>query len=115
MKSTTPTPNTLDEILEEKIDAAIERKLRGVSVEYSTNNLPPDVRSRAGFNRLAPMVEGARKSGRVWIVSVTEWRAFRSTKPARHHAVEVPAAPVSAPRTIDDDVLDELGLTGSSK
>jgi hypothetical protein len=80
-------------------------------VEYSTNNLPPDIRSRAGFNRLCAIgsVRNARKQGRIWICDASDWRSFRSTS-RRSRKVEAPPAPISEPRSIDDQVADELGL-----
>jgi hypothetical protein len=83
-------------------------------VEYSTNSLPPDIRSRAGFNRLCAIgsVQNARKQGRIWICDAADWRAFRSTS-KRSRVVEAPPPAKSEPRSIDDQVADELGLTGS--
>jgi hypothetical protein len=49
---------------------------------YSTRALPPDIRSRDRFNRLARHVPGARKVGRTWVVPVDAWHQARSGKPA---------------------------------
>jgi hypothetical protein len=59
-------------------EALTARGMTGGPAVYSTRALPPDIRSRDRFNRLARHVPGARKVGRVWVVPVDAWHAFRS-------------------------------------
>jgi hypothetical protein len=76
--------SALDAHLEAMVRRVVAQELeaRGVGTTgtpfYSSRNLPPDIRSRDRFNRLARHVPGATKTGRVWVVPVDAWHAFRS-------------------------------------
>jgi hypothetical protein len=72
--------------LEAEIEAIVRRvvdeRLRAVRLSppdsYSAEHLPPDVKSRDRFHRLAKACPGARKVGRTWLVPTAAWHAFRA-------------------------------------
>jgi hypothetical protein len=68
------------------IEGEIERIVRRVLSEatategtFSTNALPPDVKTRVRFHALVRHVPGARKVGRTWVVSADAWRTWRAS------------------------------------
>jgi hypothetical protein len=61
---------------------------------WTSRNLPPDIKTRERFNRLAKGVHGARRQGATWVVDRTAWQEARTRRKGK-------AAPAPAP------VLDE--------
>ena len=52
------------------------------AVVFTSRNPPPDV-SRERFRRLAPLVPGSKKMGRVWCVPASQWAELRQATAAR--------------------------------
>jgi hypothetical protein len=72
---------TLDLHIEALVRRVVDQELRARGVgpaTYSSTSLPPDLRSKDRFHRIAPKVPGAFKSGRVWHVDADAWRVYRS-------------------------------------
>jgi len=83
---------------------AIDRVGRTAN-EYTSDALPPDIRTSARFNRIAKTVKGARRDGRVWRVPREAWEAHRLRR------VATPIEQVTTAITVDTEA-DEL-LSGS--
>ena len=47
---------------------------------YSSLNLPPDIRTRERFAKIARHLPGASRSGRIWRVSTETWWARRCAR-----------------------------------
>lgn len=65
-----------------KAVGSMEQALATTSMLYTTFQLPSDVRTRRRFHQLAPLVPGAVKRGRCWLVPAEAWHQFRSQRPA---------------------------------
>lgn len=87
----------------DRVAEKLQSRLAAPSSVYTSAQLPPDVKTRERFNRLAKSIPGARRDGRTWIVPKTAWEAFRT----RRVAAEPPAA---AAADDADELLAAAGL-----
>lgn len=61
---------------------------------YSSLNLPPDIRTRERFAKIARHIPGATRSGRTWRVPTAAWwgarraRTVPAPKPPSHHGAD---------------------------
>ncbi len=92
----------------ERIANLVVEKLKAAGLVpasiYTSDSLPPDTRTKQRFNRIAPLVPGARKQGRTWVVDVDAWRAFRTQR------VAVVAPDIAPPGDDADELLSAAGL-----
>lgn len=76
----------LADLLAERVAARIAAKPPADVDTYSSENLPPDVPSRARFHEVVKKIRGAEKRGRRWFVSAAAWRDARAKKRRVHVA-----------------------------
>lgn len=105
-------------VLADPLATAVAERLRPVllpsaSDVYSSHKLPPDVRSKDRFHRVVRHVSGARRDGRVWIVSRASWEAHRTRRKSEGRAPE-PTEPISVDVEADE-LLSAAGLRRSLK
>lgn len=89
--------------------AALEADVGGD--DYSSRNLPPDMRSRDRFRRVAKRIPEARRVGQTWTVPRDAWRRFRTSRTGEH-AKPAPVLPAY------DDLLtpaEALAAAGSRR
>ena len=81
--------------------------------DYSSRNLPPDMRSRDRFRRVAKRIPEARRVGQTWTVPRDAWRAFRTKRVGEQAA----RAAVPAPPAYDDlfTPAEALAAAGSRR
>ena len=70
----------MEKLVSEQVDAKLA--VMGVAQEFTSKRLPPGV-SRRTFVEVCRKIPGARREGRIWIVSVASWRAARVATPPK--------------------------------
>lgn len=81
--------------------------------DYSSRNLPPDMRSRDRFRRVAKRIPEARRVGQTWTVPRDAWRRFRTSRKGERAT----PAPVPDPPAYDDlfTPAEALAAAGSRR
>lgn len=91
----TPLESEIRRIVVEVVRDELARHASGVEHDpeiWDSNHLPPDLRSRDRFHRLAPKCPGALKVGRTWSVPREAWRAYRAKVTAENVDVDTVVA-----------------------